>query len=291
MIDEIAAVHYRPHDDAYGLDVEVIDAEELRRRVASNPARGFERVDFQCVLYVRSGNYTHAVDFETYRCSPRSCVLIGPGQVHRFGSERNWDGWMIIVAPQHVPNAIDRLPSHIRIGGESEVATVELFERMASDASSASDPVQLNELLALQAQLMVHRLVLGHVSQGSAQLIDPVAIGRYREYRSAVDTHFRQCHLVSTYAKHLGYSTKSLNRTCRAAGDVSAKRVIVERIILEAKRLLAHSTDPAAAISADLGFDEPTNFVKFFKRETGLTPTGFRSSLTPAHPSNLSTRW
>jgi AraC-like DNA-binding protein len=58
---------------------------------------------------------------------------------------------------------------------------------------------------------------------------------------------------------------------------MTAKRVIIERIILEAKRLLAHSSDPVAGISSHLGFDEPTNFVKFFKRETDLTPTQFRS--------------
>lgn len=47
--------------------------------------------------------------------------------------------------------------------------------------------------------------------------------------------------------------------------------MIVERIIL-AKRLLAHSPDPVAKISSDLGFDEPTKFVKLFRRETTLTP-------------------
>lgn len=72
---------------------------------------------------------------------------------------------------------------------------------------------------------------------------------------------------------------QSLNRACQAAGDVTAKRVIVERIVLEAKRLLAHSSDTAAKISADLGFDEPTNFTKFFRRETNLTPAAFRAAV------------
>lgn len=59
---------------------------------------------------------------------------------------------------------------------------------------------------------------------------------------------------------------------------MTAKQVIVERIILEAKRLLAHGNDTAAEIGADLGFGEPTNFAKYFRRETDLTPAAFRAT-------------
>jgi AraC-like DNA-binding protein len=53
--------------------------------------------------------------------------------------------------------------------------------------------------------------------------------------------------------------------------------MLTQRIVLEAKRLLAHSLSPVAAIGEALGFDEATNFVKFFRRETGLTPGAFRA--------------
>ena len=93
-----------------------------------------------------------------------------------------------------------------------------------------------------------------------------------------VDQQFRRWHLVTPYARHRGCSTKTLNRVCQAAANVTAKQVIVERIILEAKRLLAHGNDTAARIGADLGFDEPTNFAKYFRRETALTPATFRAT-------------
>jgi AraC-like DNA-binding protein len=278
MNGDVRPVRYRPHDDAYRLDVEVIGADELRRRVASEPRRGFERVDFQCVLFVRSGTYSHTIDFETHQCTAGSCLLIGPGQVHRFGPSSNWDGWLLIVRSHDVPTEIDRLPPHIRAEHGLAAVIAELLARMATDASPATDPSQRNELLVLQAQLLARRLVLGHASSNPVPLIDPMLINRYREYRAVVDQEFRRWHLVTPYAQHLGWSTKSLNRACRATADVTAKRVIVERIVLEAKRLLAHGSDPVAEICSRLGFDEPTNFVKYFKRETGLTPTQFRSS-------------
>lgn len=81
------------------------------------------------------------------------------------------------------------------------------------------------------------------------------------------------------YAHRLGCSSRSLNRACRAIADVSAKDVIVARIVLGAKRRLALTDDPVAAISQQMGFDEATNFMKYFRRETGTTPTAFRASL------------
>ncbi|AOW14451.1 hypothetical protein LPB72_02990 [Hydrogenophaga crassostreae] len=56
----------------------------------------------------------------------------------------------------------------------------------------------------------------------------------------------------------------------------TAKQVIDRRIVLEARRLLAHSQMPVAHIGHQLGFTEPTNFVKFFRRLGGETPQQFR---------------
>ena len=137
MIVNATRVQYRPHDAAYRLDVEVIRAKALRDRVASDPQRGFERVAFQCLLFVRSGSYTHTIDFETHQCTAGSCLLIGPGQVHRFGPPSDWDGWILIVAPHHVPHEIERLPPHIRATDGVVTAIVELFSAYVPSAFSS----------------------------------------------------------------------------------------------------------------------------------------------------------
>ena len=280
MSVEVTPVRYQSHDDDYRLDVEILVSDELRARVAKRPHRGFERVDFQCFLFVRSGSYTHTIDFQTHQCTAGSCLLIGPGQVHRFGPPSDWDGWILIIGPHHVPEMVDSLPAHVRTNAVLAETISELLERMRADAAlPAQQRRLLSELLSLQTQVLVRRLALGHAGAATQSHIDPVMLERYREYRKTVDQQYRHWHHVAAYALHLACSTKSLNRACQAASDVSAKRVIVERIVLEAKRLLAHSSDTAARISADLGFDEPTNFTKFFRRETNLTPAAFRAAV------------
>jgi AraC-like DNA-binding protein len=60
------------------------------------------------------------------------------------------------------------------------------------------------------------------------------------------------------------------------AAGTNAKAFIASRISLEAKRLLVHTDVSVTLIAESLGFSEATNFIKFFKRETGCTPAEFR---------------
>jgi len=133
MVD-VVPVHYCPPDDAYGLDIELVDAPELRARVASDPHREFERIDFQCFIFVRSGSYTRVVDFETHELVEHSCLMISPGQVHRFGPPSDWTGWMLIVSGHLVSDETRELPSHVRLDRELAGAVSELFDRMDADA-------------------------------------------------------------------------------------------------------------------------------------------------------------
>ena len=90
-------------------------------------------------------------------------------------------------------------------------------------------------------------------------------------------------HDVSSYAAMLDCSTRTLARACERATGRSAKRIVDERVALQAKRMLAHGEESAAAISACLGFAERTQFGKFVKRVVGVSPAVFRARYaTPA---------
>jgi AraC-like DNA-binding protein len=113
---------------------------------------------------------------------------------------------------------------------------------------------------------------------------------RFRRYRTLVEREFTRWHRVALYAKELGCSEKSLSRAARDVADRSPKTILTDRIVLEAKRLLAHSLLPVANIGYEIGFSEPTNFVKFFRRETRLTPGAFRSQLSASTQEPVSFR-
>ena len=74
-------------------------------------------------------------------------------------------------------------------------------------------------------------------------------------------------------------SYKHLNEICKSVTGSTAKEVIDNLLILESKRHLAVSDISIKELSYEVGFDEPTNFVKYFKRHTQQSPAQFRKSL------------
>lgn len=82
---------------------------------------------------------------------------------------------------------------------------------------------------------------------------------------------------VADYAELLGLTPNHLNEVVKKATGKTARSHIVSRVLIEAENLLAHTDLDVSEISDALGFDEPTNFTKFFKKYSKRTPREFRN--------------
>src|SRR5262249_3222185 len=98
----------------------------------------------------------------------------------------------------------------------------------------------------------------------------------YLRFQQELERSFATTRNAADYAAAVGYSLRSLNRACQAATGRTAKERLAARVPRGATRLLVPPDLPAASIGHRLGFTEPTNFGKFFQRETGETPGAFR---------------
>jgi AraC-like DNA-binding protein len=257
----VTPVAYQAPSD-YALDVELYPAAELRRRVGDADARGLERIDFHCLIYLTAGSYAHVVDFETEAMTPGSLLFLQPGQVHRFGDLSGCDGWLLVFKAELLPT---RAESLAHPGADKSVDELEL-ERLGDLPRSH-----------LRLAAATRRAVTETLERMADDRIEPVVLRRYRRFRAAVERDFMRWHGVAAYADRLGCSEKSLARAALEVTDRTAKAVITDRLVLEAKRLLAQTLLPVAVIGDQLGFAEATNFVKFFRREAGLTPGSFRA--------------
>jgi AraC-like DNA-binding protein len=124
------------------------------------------------------------------------------------------------------------------------------------------------------------RIARGYASQPTVHTPEQSSPSIYRLFIKALETDFRHTRGVQHFAHKLGYSASTLARACLAAEGRAPKAIIDQRVALEAQRLLAHTNHNIHLISHQLGFSEPTNFVKFFIRLIGSTPTAFRLQLT-----------
>lgn len=79
------------------------------------------------------------------------------------------------------------------------------------------------------------------------------------------------------YADNLAVHTNYLNRAVKTVTGKSTTTHITERVVSEAKALLQHTNWNISEIAYALGFEYPTYFNNFFKKQTGTTPSTLRT--------------
>lgn len=84
---------------------------------------------------------------------------------------------------------------------------------------------------------------------------------------------------ANEFAKQLNVHTNTLNRALKESTGKTTTEWITQRIIKEAKALLQFSSWDIAEIGYSLGFEHSSNFIIFFKKQTGETPKSFRKEL------------
>lgn len=271
----------------YDLDVEVLSSVQLRQR--GDPAHFArpQRLDFHSVLAVTRGAFRHMIDFDIHVAREGSWHWIRPGQVQRYDFSTPWQGWLLVFRSEALlplgaeigrgpsgpgQSALD-LPAVLRLSAGQHEAALATLRQMRRDARLALPREARRNLLRLQLQAVIARLRIAAVDGG--RVAEP-APSLFRRFERLLERDFTAHHTVRHYARALGCSTRTLTRMSLSASGLAAKAVIAGRVALEAKRGLAHTDDAIHAIGLDLGFEEATNFVKFFRREAGATPGTFR---------------
>ncbi|MFI9228408.1 helix-turn-helix domain-containing protein [Streptomyces rimosus] len=277
---------------AYG--VEVLSFAGLRKTDTERRRARLQRPDFHVLALVTEGSGAHEADFQHHQLHEGSVVWIRPGAVHRWSDIDRLDGFLVLFQPGFLPDPgleTTGVASTVcwRLSPQALPLAVLAAEHLEREHRTAvrSPRLASSALLShLLAALVLRVLVeapapLPHNTTGSGPL------ETFHAYRAAVEEHFTEWHQVADYAQELGYDTRTLTRATRAATGAGAKTFLDQRILLEAKRLLAHTDLPVGSCAYRLGFRDTGNFTTFFRRQTGLAPTAWTASLHPCqgdHP-------
>ena len=137
------------------------------------------------------------------------------------------------------------------------------------------DNIRNEVLRALLKRLIVKLYRLAREQQFSSDFSNE-KLDIVRQFNVLVEKNFRTLHQVQDYAKLLFKSPKTLANLFAIYNHKTPLRVIHERIILEAKRLLIYTDMPVKEISETLGFNEISHFARLFKGITDQAPIEFR---------------
>ncbi|WP_369250495.1 AraC family transcriptional regulator [Streptomyces sp. R41] len=270
-----------------GVGMQVRSMEPDRAWAEEAPLDRVHRIDFHVVMLFRGGPVTHMVDFTEYEVTAGDLLWIRPGQVHRFSRGGEYRGTALIMQPGFLPRATVEATGLYRYDqppllhpDAAQLAALE--DSLAQLGREYNDTTTLP--LSLHTAVLRHSLTafllrLAHLAASSAEAARELTDTTFTRFRDAVEKGFATNHSVSAYADALGYSRRTLVRAVRAATGETPKGFIDKRVILEAKRLLAHTEMPIGRIGVAVGFPDSANFSKFFHQHTDTTPAAFRAEL------------
>ncbi|MFI9320215.1 helix-turn-helix transcriptional regulator [Kitasatospora aureofaciens] len=294
--DVIDIAYENPDQRHTGLEVLTFDA--LRSRLKRSVTRRPSRLDFHQLLLVRGGEATAMVDFVTQPCTRGTLLHLRPGQVQRLphdadGRPADLDAVLLLFTadfPPPLPATRSVLDGFGPVAWHLSPEDLAAFDRTTTELAAEYATLRTAHATAELTGALLRQL-LGALLIRIARLPDPdpdpdsdtgpaprtdPGAELLLAFRRELERSFTSTRSVEDYAARLGYSPRTLSRACLAATGRTAKQLVDARVALQAQRLLAHTDLPVATIGRTLGFTEPTNFGKFFTRETGQPPGAFR---------------
>ena len=242
------------------------------------------------VHYVKSGAVRVYLDDQQYLESGPMFFLTPPTIPHSFVTEADSDGhvltvrqqlvWQLIESdPQLAPGpqlaaacvALDRLAPEYQ--GEARRLAF-LFEelRVEMNNTAAGHSAALLSLTRL-IMLSLLRLCANSLEATPARHEDLQIFHRFNEL---IEAHYLEHWALARYAQAAGVTEARLNDVCRRIADLPSKRLVLERVMQEAKRLLLFTRGSANEICYQLGFKDPAYFSRFFLRYAQMTPGEYR---------------
>lgn len=109
----------------------------------------------------------------------------------------------------------------------------------------------------------------------------------FRDFSRHLEIHFREKHNVADYAALLHLAPKTLTHKFKNLNLDSPNQFIINRILLEAKRLLFYTDKPVKEIAYDLGYEDPAYFNRVFTGKTGSTPANFKKNYSSGKKYNI----
>jgi len=94
--------------------------------------------------------------------------------------------------------------------------------------------------------------------------------------RRAIDVHYKQDWPVGRYVALLATTSHLLDKAAREVFGSTVKNMLLERRLLEAKRLLMFTIRSVEDIGREIGFEDPAYFSRFFRKRTGEAPAAWR---------------
>ena len=240
---------------------------------------------------MRQGRGICHCDFEPVPFTDNQLIFVSPGQVHGWEVDDSVRGEIMAFSSDWWPGKSEEghflhdLPlffgnapvPRIALSATDGAGFTRWFRELETEYRRTTDRSQgilrvLIERILLEATRLLPRPTEATLSHPDRLLV--------RRFFAALEEGFRRTKETADYARDLAVPVRSLTETLRREVGKTPRRLIEERLVLEARRLLAHSTMTVSEIGFELGFADASHFSRFFRRMAGDAPRAFRQDLS-----------
>ncbi|HZY82470.1 MAG TPA: AraC family transcriptional regulator [Cyclobacteriaceae bacterium] len=253
--------------------IEKLDAHLRNHSFVNTP----HKHDHYLILYVTKGGGTHTIDFRTYAVKPGSFFMMTPGQVHSWKLDEGTDGYVIFFENYfyglNVGDwSLTAFPFFHSLNADPHVENVndKMIDSVVKEMFIEKDA----RLLWTYLDLLLQKLSRYY---NASALPGPNQVTfRIRKLEQLIDKNFVKLKKPADYANLMNMSTAYLNNICKKQVGKTLSDLINERIVLEAKRLFAYTDLSVGQVGDRLKFSETSYFIRFFKKNVGMTPERFK---------------
>lgn len=253
----------------------------------------YTRRDYYKVSLMRGSYLYHYAD-KTIEVSGTTLIFFNPNVPYTFQTlTENPSGFFCIFKEafftERIRGGLKDLPMFVpgnkpsySLNKEQDKYVTQVFEKMIGEIGS--DYMYKYDLIRNYIMEMVHYTLKMQPTETLYQHTDANAritsvFTELLERQFPIESPSQRFTLrsASDFAKQLSVHVNHLNRAIRTTTGKTTTEHIFERLASEAKALLKHTNWNISEISYCLGFEEPAHFNHFFKKQTSVTPSSFRS--------------
>ena len=288
MKEEYKEIKFDKSTSDFQFDLVLLE-DLLKKKPEDHSQFEFHKLSFYVIFLVTENTGTYNLNFKEHTLKKGTLFTLRKDNIHKFYKCKA-KGILLVFTENFIVNhasAVDvskifLLFNEMIASPKLQLKDSELKEIMSfigiikDECIGAKDNFSPNIIRNL-IQVIITRL-MRIKSKAKNVFEDNKYLNLFLEFQALVETEGFSNKKVSYFAQRMGVTTKTLNNVTKSIVAKSAKELVNEIIIIQSKRLIINSTDSFSTISYQMGFDEPTNFFKYFKKNTGLSPKQFRQT-------------
>lgn len=267
--------------------IDLIRLETLEKYLQEHPIHTLTYYD---ITLITEGQGLFSLDGITQPIEKGSVFFSSPGQIRCWDFHKMPQGYALIFEEDFMGEFFNdalfvRNLAYFNRNGESTSLTLSMGEydqlvQMMQAILSEIDRFPVKDQHVLRALLYYATMFYNRLYLQQHQLSGTEQFNRYiLQFRKLVDNHFREIRTVEYYAEQLHVSPGYLNELIRKHIGCSAKQFILNRTMLEAKRLVGYTDQAISEIATALNFESSTYFNRTFLKHTRQTPLNYRRKL------------